>query len=51
VHELGHNAFRLADDAPHIIPTLTIVDGTMVHGRVGVDAAIAQARAFAKKYL
>jgi hypothetical protein len=51
VHELGHNAFRLADDAPHIIPTLTIVDGTMVHGREGVDAAIAQARAFAKKYL
>jgi hypothetical protein len=51
VHELGHNPFRLADDAPHTIPTLTVVDGTLSHGTEGVDAVIAQAHAFAKKYL
>ncbi len=51
VHELGHNPFGLADDAAHIIPTLTVVDGTLAHGRKGVDATIQQARAFAKKYL
>ncbi len=51
VHELGHNPFRLAEDTAHIIPTLTVVDGTLVDGREGVDATIEQARAFAKKYL
>jgi len=51
VHELGQTEFRLADDAPHIIPTLTVVDGTMSAGRERVDAVIAQAHAYARRYL
>jgi hypothetical protein len=51
VHELGHSPFALAPDADYIIPTLTVVDGTMTEGRGGVDAVIAQAQEYAQKYL
>jgi hypothetical protein len=51
VHELGSSAFELAPGAAHMIPTLTVVDGTMSDGRAGVDAVIAQARQYAKRYL
>ncbi len=45
VHELGRSPFTLAPDAPHIIPTLTVVDGTLARAPEQVDAVIAQARA------
>jgi|CXWL01.1.fsa_nt_gi hypothetical protein len=51
VHELGYKEFALAPDLPWVIPTLTVVDGTMTAGRAGVDAVIAQAQRYAKKYL
>jgi hypothetical protein len=45
VHELGHNPFTLAPDAPHIIPTLTVVDGTIATAPEAVERVIAQALA------
>ena len=51
VHEDGYNAFRLADDVPHVVPTLAVVDGTLARGREGVDAVIAQAHRYIKQYL
>jgi len=51
VHELGHNDFRLAPDEPHILPTLTVVDGTLANGADGVDRVIAQAREYARRLL
>jgi len=44
VHELGRSLFGPAPDAPHIIPTLTVVDGTLAAARDQVDSVIAQAR-------
>ena len=43
VHELGRAPFAAAPGAPHIIPTLTVVDGTLEHAREQVDAMIAAA--------
>ena len=37
VHELGHNPFTPIPDHPWVIPTLTVVDGTLTAGREGVD--------------
>ncbi len=51
VHELGHNPFALAPDAPHIIPTLAVVDGTIARAPDGVAAVIEQAKAYARRYL
>ncbi len=44
VHELGHNAFALAPDAPHVWPTLTVVDGTIEQAPERVEEVIAQAK-------
>jgi hypothetical protein len=51
VHELGHNDFRLAPDAPHWWPTLTVVDGTIERAPERVEEVIAQARRYAAQYL
>jgi hypothetical protein len=51
VHELGYSPFQLAPDEQHIIPTLTIVDGTLARGADGVDQVIEQAKAYAKRWL
>jgi hypothetical protein len=47
VHEAGHVPFALAPDEPHMIPTLTVVDGTMALARERVDEVIAQAKRYA----
>jgi hypothetical protein len=51
VHEMGFNAFRLAPDERHILPTLTVVDGTIARAATDVDRVIAQARAYAERWL
>lgn len=51
VHELGYSAFALAPDAPHVIPTLPIVDGTIARAPDGVARVIEQAKAYARRYL
>ncbi len=51
VHEMGTNAFVLAPDERHVLPTLTVVDGTFTHGRDGVECVIAQAQAYARRWL
>ena len=51
VHELGHNPFQLAPDVDHVIPTLTVVDGTLTAGAEGVEQVIAQAAAYARRWL
>ncbi len=48
VHELGHNPFTAVPDHPWVIPTLTVVDGTLTAGRSGVDSVIEQALRYAK---
>jgi hypothetical protein len=47
VHELGFSPFAVSPDVPHMIPTMTVVDGTMTEGRAGVDQVISQARRYA----
>jgi hypothetical protein len=47
VHEAGYAPFALAPDEPHVIPTLTMVDGTMDLAKEQVDAVIAQAKRYA----
>ncbi len=51
VHELGRDPFRLAPEERHILPTLTVVDGTLTDGREGIERVIAQAHAYAKRWL
>jgi len=48
VHELGHNPFTAVPDHPWVIPTLSIVDGTLTAGRPGADAVLEQARRYAR---
>ncbi len=51
VHEAGEVPFRLAPDEPHVIPTLTVVDGTIARAPEAVERIIAQARAYAARWL
>ena len=51
VHELGHSDFRLAPDAVHWWPTLTVVDGTLERAPERAEEVIAQARRYAASYL
>jgi hypothetical protein len=51
VHELGYNPFQLAPDAPHLLPALTVVDGTISHAPEAVDRVIEQAREYARRWL
>ncbi len=51
VHELGHNPFELAPDVQHVLPTLTVVDGTIAGAPEGVGRAIEQAAAYARRWL
>lgn len=51
VHELGYNPFQLAPDEQHLLPTLTVVDGTIARAAEGVERVIAQANAYAKRWL
>ncbi len=51
VHELGYSPFALAPDERHILPTLTVVDGTLANGAEGVERVIAQAREYARRWL
>lgn len=51
VHELGTNHIWRAPVRRGVIPTLTIVDGSIKHGRDGVDAIIADACEYREKYI
>jgi hypothetical protein len=51
VHELGTNHIWRAPVGRGVIPTLTLVDGSIKHGRDGVDAIIADACEYREKYI
>ncbi len=51
VHELGHNPFQLSPDVQHVLPTLTVVDGTIANAPEAVEQVIAQANAYARRWL
>jgi len=51
VHELGYSPFQLAPDVQHVLPTLTVVDGTLANAPEGVEQVIAQAKAYARRWL
>jgi hypothetical protein len=50
VHELGYREFMLTPDVEHVLPTLTVVDGTLASARASVDRVIEQARAYAQRW-
>jgi hypothetical protein len=47
VHEAGQAPFELAPDDAHMVPTLTVVDGTIERAGEQIDAVIAQAQRYA----
>ncbi len=51
VHELGHNPFRRAPEAPYWWPTLTVVDGTIERAPERVEEVIQQAKRYAEQHL
>lgn len=51
VFEGGSRAFQPPPDAEHVIPTLTIVDGTLEKAPDKVEQILEQARRYASRYL
>lgn len=51
VHELGHDHFRPAPDAPYWWPTLPVVDGTIERTPERAEQVIEQARRYVRAYL
>ena len=51
VHELGYNAVNRVPLRKGIIPTVTIVDGTIENCPEGVETVIGQAKKYAERYL
>ncbi|MFT3772510.1 MAG: hypothetical protein QM820_44520 [Minicystis sp.] len=51
VFEGGFRPFQIPPEAAHLIPTLTIVDGTLDKAPAQVDAVLEQARRYASRYL
>ncbi len=51
VHELGYSPFQLTPDEQHVIPTLTVVDGTIARAPEAVEQVIAQSEAYAQRWL
>lgn len=51
VHELGYNPTWQTPLRKGIIPTVTVVDGTLEAGRAGVEAILEQARQYKEKFL
>jgi hypothetical protein len=51
IHELGYNPFQLAPDARHVLPTLTVVDGTITGAPDAVECVIGQAAEYARRWL
>ena len=51
VHELGTNHIWRAPVRRGVIPTLTLVDGSLENGKSGIDEIIADAKEYADKYI
>ena len=51
MHELGYNPTWQTPLRKGIIPTVTVVDGTLEAGRAGVEAILEQVRQYKEKFL